>query len=272
MSLPRIESPKNPRIVAAAKLLDRKARGRAELYLVEGWRLVRAALEAGIGIEEMYVTREALERPGAGTMAASLLTQNVPVFEATGAVIARLSDTEAPQGIVAVARRVDARLEDLRLRRPPLLLAADAVSDPGNFGSLARIAGAAAADALVSLPGCCDWTSPKVLRASMGGVFLTPMVAAPPEALIAFARAHRLSRAALVAHGGESIYDANLTEGLALILGNEAAGIRPDLLEHCDRRLTIPMPGPAESLNVTAAAAIVVFEALRQRRAASRQP
>jgi len=266
MPLPVIESPKNPRIVAAAKLLDRKTRARTGLFLIEGWRLVRTALQAEAAIEELYITRETQQREGAGMMIASLLASNVPVFEAGEAAVKRLSETVTPQGIAAVARRVDARFEDLRLGPRPLILLADAVADPGNFGSLARIAAAAGAGAIIALPDCCDWTSPKVLRASAGNVFHVPIVRAPLEAALMFLRGHNLPLAATIGAGGDSIYETDLSKGLALVFGNEANGVSEEVLSHADLRLTIPMPGPVESLNVTAAAAIAVFEAVRQRR------
>ncbi|MCX7048055.1 MAG: RNA methyltransferase, partial [Candidatus Sumerlaeota bacterium] len=175
MPLPLIESPHNPRIMAAAKLLDRKARARTELYLIEGWRFVRTALEMQAPVEELYLTRSALEREGAGLMMAGLMASKVPVFEVSEAAIKRLSDTVSPQGVVAVVRRLELSLDQLRLSRRPLVLIADAVSDPGNLGAMIRIAGAAAADALLLISGCCDWTSPKVLRASMGSVFQVPL-------------------------------------------------------------------------------------------------
>lgn len=265
MPLPRIDSPKNPKIVATAKLLDRKTRQRAGMFLVEGWRAVKTALEAEAPIEEVYATRDALERPGAGLVVASLTASNVAVYEASDTAIRRLCDTVTPQGIVAVARRIDRRFEDLRLGKRPLVLVADAVSDPGNFGSLVRLAGASRADALVAVGSCCDWTSPKVLRASAGSVFHVPIVRAPVEAFGKFLERRRLALAVTVGAGGEPIYDADLTGGLALAFGNEAFGVSPELLERSDMRLTIPMPGQADSLNVTAAAAVAVFESLRQR-------
>ena len=270
MPFSRIDSKQNPRIITTAKLLDKKARAKTGLFLIEGWRMVKTALEADAPIEEIYATRETLERPGAGAMVASLVASNVAIFEVADEVLARLSDTVTPQGIVAVARRVERKFEDLRLPRHPLVMVADGVSDPGNLGSLARIAGAARADALVLLPGCVDWTSPKVLRASMGSVFQAPLIWAPEDTVFDFVERHKLVLAAtsgtMVDERAVAIYDADLRGGIAMVFGNEAGGVSERIMQRADLLLTIPMPGPAESLNVTAAAAIAVFEALRQRR------
>lgn len=263
----KIDSPKNPRVAAAAKLLDKRARSKAGLYLIEGWRLVKAALIAEAPIEEIFATPEALGREGAGMMTAKLLNEGVSIIETTDAAIKRLSDTVSPQGIVAVARRFDKNIGELRLPKRALVIVADAVGDPGNFGSLARLAGAAAVDALIALPGCVDWTSPKVLRASMGGVFQVPIVSTALPALRDLLKRRHIRLAATVGSNADPIDEVDLTQGVALVFGNEANGVRPELLTSADTRLSIPMPGDAESLNVTAAAAIVVFEALRQRRA-----
>ncbi len=265
MGLTRIDSAKNPRIVATAKLLDRRARAKTGLFLIEGWRLVKTALMADAPMEEIYATEAFLNREGAGMMTASLLAAGTRLYEVSEDAMKRLTDTVASQGVVAVCQRWDRAPGDVTLQRPPLLVVADAVTDPGNLGALIRVSDAVGADALIQLPGCCDWTNPKVLRASMGSVFHLPVLGLTTEAFFDWATHQLIQIAATGGRFGQSIYDIDLTNGLAVVFGNEAAGVSETVEERADLSLSIPMPGQAESLNVTTAAAVVLFEAARQR-------
>ena len=273
MTLPRIDSPKNSRILALSKLLDKKARRQTGLFLIEGWRMVADAVQGEAPIEEVYLTPEAMARPGAGALMARLIAMNVPVFETAPAALRKISDTETPQGMVAVARRFETPLDGLRWKSAGLLLIADAVSDPGNLGSLARVGAAAGAHGLILTPGCCDWTSPKVLRASMGSVFVLPMVRAEYGELFDFLRRQRVVLYGTAGRTGRSVYEAPVDQSLALAFGNEGDGLTRTLQDHCDDWVHIPMSGAVDSLNVASAAAVIAFEVVRRRRfAGSGQP
>jgi TrmH family RNA methyltransferase len=229
---------------------------------VEGAQAAGEAVEAGAAEAIFHVagatgrTPEVLERARAA---------GVPITEVSEAVMAHLTSAVTPQGIVAVARCVDVPLEDLPhdLGLVPVLCA---VRDPGNAGAILRSADASGASAVVFSTSSVDVYNSKTVRASAGSLFHLPVVreAAAPEAVAALRdRGARILAAA--ADGERSLYEADLTEPVAVLFGNEAWGLRPEVRELADEAVRVPIEGRAESLNLASAAALVMFEGTRQR-------
>lgn len=228
-----------------------------------------AAVSAGAGLRELFVTPEAAEREPELLAAADRL--GAPVRWVSDRVLGRLSETVTPQGIVAVVATPAADLETVATARPRLVVLLDAVADPGNAGTVIRTADAAGADAVVLGAGSADPTSGKAVRASAGSLFHLPVVAGVP----AVAAAERLRSAGLqllaTAADGDSDLDALLDAGdlgrpTCWLLGNEADGLPAELLSVSDRRVRINMRGQAESLNLAAAAAVCLFASARGHR------
>lgn len=275
---PYLESPRHPRVAAVRRLKAkpslRRAAGR---FVLEGVRLIVDALDAGAVPEEVFV-RADLAGPaqeGAGEPVASLVerarARGAAVVYCGPRAIRALSDTEHPQGVVAVVRAPLPAAQGWE-DRGSLALVGDGVQDPGNVGALIRTCAAAGADAVVLGSDCADPFGPKAVRAAAGGLFrvVVERAEAPGdlEARVARLRAAAWTVAALVPRGGVAYHRVPLSGRLALVVGSEAHGVSDAILRHCSLRLTIPMAAGIESLNVTAAAAVVLFEARRQRGAA----
>jgi TrmH family RNA methyltransferase len=245
---------------------DPRARRDEGAFVVEGPRIVEAAIDRGATFESAYVA------PGA-ERAFSALTERlrglgVPIEELKEGVLERIGDTVTPQPVIAVADLTRPDIE--ALGRDGLVMVAVAVRDPGNAGTLVRSAEAAGAAGVVFCGNSVDPYAPKVVRSSAGAVLGIPVVEAddPVNVLDALGR-HGRRRLAAVASGGEPFDHVDLTGSVAVVLGNEAEGLPPALDAHLDGRVTIPIEPPSDSLNVGMAGTVLAFEAVRQRRAES---
>ena len=234
------------------------------VFVVEGATLLGAALDAGAEVESVFVAAEAA---GTGTTAPVLdrvLGAGVRVYELAPGVLARVADTVTPQPLLSVVRIPAA--DAAALDGATFVVVCADVRDPGNAGAVIRAADAAGADAVLCCEGTADVFNPKTVRASAGSVFHLPVIRGgiPEDVLGGLAR-RGLRRLAAATRGGTPPDRSDLTGPLALVLGNEATGLPDGLAGHVDERLTIPMGGRAESLNVSLAAAVLCFEVRRQR-------
>lgn len=246
-------------MVAAAKLLRPAGRKRSGLFLAEGPNLVEAALARGV-VDDVFVTESAAERFPA-------LLGAAPVHLVTDKAAKTLSDTVTPVGLVAVCRRPSTGLDDVLRTSPRLLAVAVETSEPGNAGTLIRLADAMGADALVLAGHGVDPYNGKCLRASAGSVFAVPVIeVADTTALIDAVRGAGLQVLATTLDGELSLDDAPLGEPTAWLFGTEAHGLAPEVATRADARVRIPMSGSAESLNVAAAAAICLYQSARAAR------
>ena len=244
------------------KDIRRLRRSKGELALLEGPHLVAAALAAGIAVEEILATPAFLDAAAGRRLAPAF---PVAPLEVSPDVLADLTDADSPRGLLAVARLPRRGVEALTVLagRPYLYL--DGLQDPGNLGALARVAEAAGAAGVALSPGCAHPNHPRALRASAGSLLRLPVaVDAEPADLDRHLAVVQPRWAALVPRGGEDLYDAPLEGTLVLAVGAEGPGLSPALLARIDLRLTIPMEAPVESLNVTVAAALVLFEVRRR--------
>jgi TrmH family RNA methyltransferase len=230
--------------------------------LVEGVRLVEEAHTAGARITGVVVAPE-LARTTRGTELRTLLERHaVPVQEVPAKVFASLADTEAPQGIIAIVEPRHWTADGVPLEGGAMLLVIDGVQDPGNVGTLLRTAHALGARATIVLRGTADVWGPKALRAAMGATFRHPIISFDDAGFIAWARRHGVTLWA-TASDGEPLPRvlAQREPGvIAVVVGNEGAGIRPHLNAVSARRVAIPLAQGAESLNVAVAAGILLYE------------
>lgn len=227
-------------------------RRHAARFLAEGSNLVEAALRRGL-VEDVFATADALARY-------EDLLGAAPVHLVTDRAAKALSDTVTPVGLVAVCRLPESSLADV-LRSPRLVAVAVEVSDPGNAGTLIRLADALGADALILAGDSVDPYNPKCLRASAGSIFAVPVLSVPDtlELISDLADAELVVMAATL--DGEASLDAlDLNVPTAWLFGSEAHGLPTEVAEAAQARVRIPMTGSAESLNVAAAAAICLYE------------
>ncbi len=244
-------------------MAKRNTRWAERAFVAEGAELVRTALAAGILPESLYVAAEGGH--GVAETAAEVEAAGVRVYELAPGVLAKVADTVTPQPVMAVFAMVDRDLSSVAQGR--LVIVTDDVRDPGNAGTVLRTADAAGADAVVFCGGSVDPYNPKTVRSSAGSLFHVPLVVeADTERVMAGLAALGYRRLGTVVRDGQDYAAYDWSVPTALVLGNEAAGLRPGLT--LDGYVAIPMAGRAESLNVGMACAVLCFEALRQRRAA----
>jgi TrmH family RNA methyltransferase len=249
-------------VVAAVKLQRHTGRRRAGLFLAEGPNLVEAAARRGL-VVEVFATEAAAHRHAE-------LLGGLVVHEVTERAAKALSETVTPAGLVAVCTLPDDTLADVLAAGPRLVLVAVATSEPGNAGTLIRIADAMGADAVVLTGHSVDPYNGKVLRASAGSIFAVPVVVADDaEDVFGRLRGADLQVLATTLDGEMSLDDADpvLAAPTAWVFGPEAQGLSADVAALADHRVTIPMSGGAESLNVAAAAAICLYQSARVQRA-----
>jgi RNA methyltransferase, TrmH family len=274
-----VESPpgteRTPRVVAARKLLRRVGRDRAGRFLVEGAQAVREALDGDVTVHELFVAVSAAARHRELVDAAR--TSGLPVSLVTDRVADALSDTVTPQGLVAVCDLLDvpvpAALAAAHARRRPLVAVLVGVADPGNAGTVIRVADAAGAGAVLLAGDTVDPHNGKAVRASTGSVFHLPLARdRDAAAVLAACRAAGLILLAADGRGEldlqESRAAAVLAEPTAWIFGNEAHGLPPELAAGADHRVRVPVYGRAESLNLATAAAVCLYASAAARRPA----
>ncbi|EID15232.1 TsnR protein [Mycobacterium xenopi RIVM700367] len=248
------------RVVAAAKLHRHVRRRRAQRFLAEGPNLVEAASRRGL-VREIFVTEAAARRHGE-----LLHTQDVPVHLVNDRAAKALSETVTPAGLVAVCELPATRLEEVLAGNPALIAVAVEIGEPGNAGSLIRIADALGAAAVVLLGHSVDPYNGKCLRASAGSIFAIPVVVAPDaDAAVGAMRKRGLQVLATTVDGPTSLEDVEplLNRPTAWLFGAESHGLPAELAALADHRVRIPTSGGAQSLNVVAAAAICLYQSSR---------
>lgn len=260
-----ITSAANPRVRAAAMLRERRERARTGLTVVDGARELRRALDAGIEVVEAFVCDPLLAGRDARMALDGLVASGAAIHHTSEAAFAKLAFGDRAEGLVAVIRPPSTALDDLRLPPDGLVVVLEGVEKPGNVGAVLRSADGAGADAVIAASPRTDLTNPNVIRASAGTVFSVPLAEAPSEEVLAWLRARAVRIVATRVEGARRYTDADLTGRVALVLGAEDRGLS-DAWSGADvETIALPMHGVADSLNVSVAAAIVLYEARRQR-------
>jgi TrmH family RNA methyltransferase len=245
----------------------RAARLEEGAFAIEGPTLLGEALAAGVAVQEVLAV-EGFDP----ALLAEAAHAGATIHTVAPEVLSRAVDTTTPQGVAAIAPRLDVRLEDAvaAAAAGPLALVLVDVGDPGNAGTLVRTAEASGAAAVLFCGDSVDPWNPKCVRASAGSQFHVPVVSGGGAvAVLELLRSAGVRTAATVARGGQDHDRVDLRGPIALVLGSEAHGLPPDVTAAVDEHLTIPMVGRAESLNVAMAGAVLCFESLRQRRGAA---
>lgn len=258
-----ITSSHNSRIQTVRALLNRHSeRKKQAAFVIEGVRLAEEAVKAGT-IPQLVLFSSSLSERGQGILSA-LTATNCPVEEVEESLLRSLSDTETPQGILAVL--------PLHHKQLPaawdFLVIADNLRDPGNLGTLLRTTAASGADALIVTPGTTDPYSPKVVRSAMGAHFHTPILLADWAEIDNLCHSRLPTPAQILiadSSNGIASWEVDLTLPTALVIGGEAEGAQPAAYACANRIIQIPMPGKSESLNAAVAAGILIFEVVRQR-------
>jgi TrmH family RNA methyltransferase len=254
-----ITSSSNERVKHARRVREGRER---DLIFIEGERLVAECVASELKLHACFTAAE----PDASQK--KLLERlTCPVFHLSESVLESLSDTTSTQGIIVIAERPWPTLDRMFDAKGPLILGLDRIQDPGNLGTLVRTAEAAGVSGLFAFAGSADAFSPKTLRSSMGSAFRLPIL--PDVSGLGTIETCRTRGLKTVVATGEADlchFDYDWRQPTLLILGNEGRGASSEIMSSCDHRVRIPLHTPVESLNVAAAGAAILFEAVRQRR------
>lgn len=262
-----IDSPQNPRIQAAVALRHRRDRLASGLTIVDGARECRRALGARAEVEAAFICPTLLRSADAAAAVAALRARGEDAVEVSERAFAKLAFGDRADGLVLVVRIPPTALDDLDAGEDPLVLVTEDVEKPGNLGAILRTADAAGCRAVIAIGGT-DLFNPNVIRASLGTVFSVPLAAATAEAALTWLRSRGV-RIVAARVDAERVYsDADLRGPLALVLGSEALGLSSAWSAPDIEGVRLPMLGVADSLNVSATAAVLAYEARRQRSAA----
>lgn len=267
MALPpeKITSLQNPRVKQLVRLRERRERDELGLFLVEGYREVRRALEKGVKLKELYFSPEWFLGENEPALIEQARQAGAQLFELSKDAFAKCAYRERPDGLLAVAPQWKRSLDDLSLGAAPFLLVCESIEKPGNLGTILRSADAAGCDALILCDAVTDLFNPNVVRASTGVLFSVPVVVADSQTVHAWLKAKGIRTAATTPHT-ENIYTKTDLRGpLAVVMGSEQYGLSEFWMKNSDVLVRIPMAGQADSLNVAMATIITLFEAVRQR-------
>ena len=258
MRTEQVTSAQNPKF-RNLLLLQEKSRARREqgLFVVEGRRELEHCLEAGFNVRTLFIC-PALA--GEGALPPAPLIVEIPE-----ALYRKAAYRESTEGIIAEVECRESHLEDLKLSEHPLVVVLESVEKPGNLGAVLRSADAARADAVIICDPLTDLWNPNLIRASLGGIFTVPTVCATSEETIAWLHARGIRILTAQLQDSSWYYDTDMTGGTALVMGTESTGLTDVWRRAADAHIRIPMLGRLDSLNVSVSAAILLFEAVRQR-------
>ncbi len=260
-----ITSNTNPRIKDLVRLRSRPHRDKAGLILIEGYRELSRALDAGIKPNALYYCPKLFLGENENSLIAKAAATGAQLFELTPDPFRKISYRDRPDGLIATAPQKHLTLDDLKLSPNPLLVVAEAIEKPGNLGSILRSADAVGADAVIVCDRTTDIHNPNVVRASTGVVFSLPVVETSSEETFNWLKSHGIRTLAATPHTDQYHTDVDLTVPCAIVLGTEQYGLSELWMEQADYKVRIPMAGVADSLNVAMATTVLLFEVARQR-------
>jgi TrmH family RNA methyltransferase len=261
----RISSRQNPRVKDAVRLRNGRERARQARFIIDGARETRRAIAAGIRCSEAFVCRELCDSAECQEAVKAIQSTTAEVFEVTPSVYAKLAFGDRVDGIVVVAETPARQLRDLQLPREPIIAVLEGIEKPGNLGAILRSGDAAGVDAVVVADGRTDLFNPNTIRASLGTVFRANVCEATTVDTIDWLRAFNLPILAARPDAQLLYFEADMQAGVAIVLGSEAAGLTDAWSGTNVTPVRLPMYGLADSLNVSTTAAVLFYEALRQR-------
>lgn len=261
----RITSLQNPRVKQLVRLRERRERDAAGLFLIEGYREVRRALEKGVAPQELYFSPDWFLGENEPALIEQARQAGAQLFELSKDAFAKVAYRERPDGLLAVATQWKSTLDELKLGAAPFLLVCESIEKPGNLGTILRSADAAGCDAVILCDAVTDIFNPNVVRASTGVLFSVPVVVAESATVHAWLKAKGIRTAATTPHTDNLYTRTDLRGPLAIVMGSEQYGLSEFWMQGADVLVRIPMAGQADSLNVAMATIITLFEAVRQR-------
>jgi TrmH family RNA methyltransferase len=256
----KITSTQNPKVKSLLALEKPRERRKQCLFIVEGAQEVRMALEAGYKIGNIFFCEEILDQESG-----DLLRDDKLIVPVSREVFEKIAMRESTGGILAVAEQKAHRLEDIVLSKNPLLMILEGVEKPGNLGAILRTADAAGVDAVIICDPHTDFYNPNVIRSSVGCVFTKQIASATSEDTIAWLKKNNIHIFCTYLKASHPYHEIDYMQSSAIVMGTEATGLSDIWVKNATANIIIPMLGKIDSMNVSNAAAVVVYEAMRQR-------
>ncbi len=262
-----ITSTQNPKIRALLKLQKRKERDETSLFLIEGYRELSRALIGGVLLKQLFFCPSLFLGENEGALIEEARARGAEVIEVAHAPFEKISYRDRPDGLIGVGVMMRSTLEHIVFKdaRRPFLLIAEAIEKPGNLGSILRSSDAAGVDGVLVCDRCTDIYNPNVVRSSVGTLFTQPVVELTSEEALQFLRAHGIQVVAATPAAELEFTKVDLRGSVALAVGTEQLGLSQKWLDAADLLVRIPMMGIADSLNVSAATTLLLYEVQRQR-------
>jgi len=261
----KITSVTNPRIKTIVHLRDSHKRKKKNCILVEGYREVCCALEAKVVLREIYLCPELLDDSQKSRIDKIKSSLNTPVYETTRKVFSQISYGERLEGILAVGEPPQHSFDEFKSKKDFLFIVVEGVEKPGNLGAILRTCDGAGVDGIIVCDNQTDIYNPNVIRSSLGTIFSKKVIKSSPEDAFQFLKSNNVKICATLPQAQKIYTQANLVGSLAIVVGSEHAGLSDFWIRHADECVRIPMIGKADSLNVSASTAILIYETIRQR-------
>lgn len=265
MTAPAITSAANPAVKRLVKLRSRRRRDQEGVFIIEGYRELAKAAAVNLAVDELYVCEELFLGANEPALAARIEASGARLRRLAPAPFRKAAYRDRPEGLLAVAPQFDTSLSRLELPADPLLLVAEAIEKPGNLGNMLRTADAAGAAAVVAADPAADPFNPNAVRASLGSLFTVPLAVCTSAEAMAWLESRGVRPVAASPAAASPLWEADLTGPAAVAVGSEQYGLSEPWLDGRFSAVRIPMSGAADSLNAAAAAAVLLFEAVRQR-------
>ena len=260
-----ISSRHNPRLKAFTRLKNRRAREDTQRFLIEGLRELRHAVAHEIWIETLLICPSYFKTVEHQRLVEEARDAEVEILELGSEAFQKVSSREGPDGLIGVAVQRDFLLEGAALPENPFVLVVEKVEKPGNLGAMLRTADAAGVDCVLCCDPVIDLYNPNVIRSSQGLVFALPIFLTDWRNGRDFLKKNQVRTFATTPDAEKALWEADLSGGVALLVGSEKDGLSPEVLQEVEEKVVIPMRGSADSLNVSVSAAISLYEAMRQR-------
>jgi TrmH family RNA methyltransferase len=264
-----VTSATNPGVKEVVKLRTARHRREAGLFPVEGYREIKRAIESGINIEQLWCCPELFLGENEEDLVDLAESRGAEIVEVTREPFEKMTYRDRPEGLLAVCSFYDTSIESIELSEEPLVLVVESIEKPGNLGTMLRAATAAGVDAVIVADPTTDVYNPNVVRSSIGTCFVAPIAVTDSETAIGWLRKNGVPLVAATPAATQAHWDADLRRA-AIVIGSEQYGLSERWMSEADTRVVIPMPGESiDSLNAAASAAILLFEAVRQRATAA---
>ena len=258
----KISSLQNAKVKQVVALQQKSAERRKQgVFVVEGVRELQHCLDAGYKADALFICPELL---GTSTLP-QMLPDSASTYDVTPDVYEKMAYRGGTEGVIAIVQSRQLKLKDLQLSKHPLLIVLESVEKPGNLGAILRSADAAGADAVIVCDPLTDLYNPNLIRSSIGAIFSVPCVACSSDECISFLKAKGIQILTAQLQDSKLYYDTDMTGGTAIIMGTESTGLTDIWRQVADAHIRIPMLGQLDSLNVSVSAAILLYEAVRQR-------